>query len=75
MTLVLEHWADLLAGLILKVQTDHKLLAPLLSMKLTDEKTIRIKHYRMRLYNMRYDFSTDNVQGKEFYTAETFSHV
>ena len=48
-TWALEHWSDLLIGMKLKVETDHKPLVPLLSTKLLHELTIRIQRFRMRL--------------------------
>ena len=58
----LKHWAEFLIGMKFKVQTDHKPLIPLLSMKLIDELPMRIQRFRMRL--MRFNFAIHHVHGK-----------
>ena len=64
-TWALEHWADLLAGMTFRVETDHKPLVPLLSTKLIDELLLCIQRFRMRLINYAI-----HVPGKFLYTAD-----
>ena len=70
-TWTLEHWSDLLVGMKFTIETGHKPLILLFTMKLIDELPIQIQRFRMRL--MRYDFDTKHIPGKELYTADALS--
>ena len=49
MTWACERFQDYLLGMRFHVETDHKLLVPLLSSKHLDELPIRVQRFRLRL--------------------------
>lgn len=67
-----ESFADYLIGLKFHIETDHKLLFPLLSTKNLDKLPARVQHFQMCM--MR--FSTiSHVPGKNLYTDDTLTSV
>ena len=72
-TWALEHWSNLVIGMRVYVETDHKPLVPLFSTKLIDELPVRIQRFRLRL--MRFDFTVSHVPGKNLMTADTSSRA
>ena len=68
-----EWFIHFLLGLTFHIQTDHKLLVPMLSTKTLDKLPPRVLSFRLRL--MRYRFSISHVPGKDLITADTLSHA
>ena len=55
------------------IETDHKPLVPLLSMKTLHQVPIRVQRFRLRL--MRFDFEIIHVPEKELHTADALSRA
>ena len=64
-----KKFLDYVIGKRFHLETDHKLLVPLLSSKQLDNLPPRIVKFRLQL--MRYDYSISHVPGKYMYTADT----
>jgi len=68
-----EHFQEYLPGKHFKLETDHKLLVPLLSSKSIDEMSIRMQRFRLCL--MRFSYEIYYVPGTQIYMAETLSRA
>ena len=68
-----ERFSDYLVGLKFSIETDHKPLIPLFSMKNLDELPIRVQRFRMRM--MRFQFSIYHVPGKSLIVADMLSRA
>ena len=55
------------------IETDHKLLVPMLSTKCLDKLPFRIQRFCMRM--MRFQFSITHVPGKDLTTADALSRA
>ena len=65
---------DYLIGITFTLETDHKLLVPLLgTAKSLDQLLPRLQRMKMRL--MRFSYNIRHVPGKELYTADTLSRA
>ena len=73
LTWACERYSDYLIGLKFSIETDHKPLVPLFSMKLLDELPLRVQRFRMRM--MRYDFTISHVPGKDLTIADALSRA
>ena len=69
-----DRFADyLMIGLQFHVETDHKPLVPLLSVKRLDELPLRVQRFRM--WMLRYHFTISHVPGKNLIMADTLSRA
>ena len=66
-----EKFADFVLGCHFEIETDHKLLVPLLSMKHLDKLLPRVLRFRLRL--ARFDYEISHVPGKYLYMADALS--
>jgi len=66
-------FSDYLLSSKFLIETDHKLLVPLLNTKHLDCLPPRILHFRLRL--AKYDYSVVHIPGKLLYVADAFSWV
>ena len=66
-----EKFSHYLIGTNFVIETDHKLLVPLLGSKDIAELPARIQRFRMRL--MKFSYSVVHVPGKDLHTADTLS--
>ena len=65
--------ADYLIGLEFHIETDHKPLVPLLSIRNFEDLPARVQRFRIRM--MRFTYSISHVPGKSPYTADTLSRA
>lgn len=65
-----EHFRSFLAGITFHMETNHKPLLAILSLKNLDELPQRIQHFLME--PKRFQFLISHVQGKRFTTADMF---
>ena len=68
-----EHLSDYLIGIKFHIQTDHKPLVPLFSMKYLEDLPIRVQRFRLRM--MRFDFTIAHVPGKDLTIADALSRA
>ena len=69
-----ESLSDYLLGLRFHIETDHKPLVPLFSLKKgLDELPLRLQRFRLRM--LRYSFSIFHVPGKSIAVADTLSRA
>ena len=68
-----EKFSSYLLGKHFVIETDHKLLVPLLGTKCPDILPPRVLCFRLHLD--RYNFSIHHTPGKELYTADTLSQA
>ena len=69
-----ESLSDYLLGLRFHIETDHKPLVPLFSLKKgLDELPLRLQRFRLRM--LRYSFSISHVPGKSLAVADTLSRA
>ena len=71
LTWACERLNQYLLGTRFLLETDHKPLVPLLSMKNLEELPIKIQRFRLRM--MRYQYDIKHVPGKELNTADFLS--
>ena len=69
-TWMCKHSSDFLVGLKFSIETSHKLLIPLFSMKHLEELPVRVQHFR--LWMLRFDFNIVYmyVPGKKLVLAD-----
>ena len=72
-TWVCERLADYLVGMEFHIQTDHKPLVPLFSLKHLEELPLRVQRFRMRM--MRFQFTISHVPGKDLTIADALSRA
>ena len=68
-TWLCDRFSSYILGRHFDIETDHKLLVPLLSTKHLDNLPPRVLRFRLRL--ARYDYGIQHVPGKLLYTADT----
>ena len=68
-----DKFASYIVGLKFHIETDHKLLVPLLGSKHLDTLPPRILRFRLRL--ARFDFTIQHVPGKLLCTADALSQA
>ena len=68
-----EKFSEYIVGRKILIETDHKPLVPLLSMKTLDHLPPCILRFRLRL--MRFQYAIVHVPGKHLYTADTLSRT
>ena len=68
-----DRFSDYLIGLQFHVETDHKPLVPLLSVKRLDELPLHVQRFRMRM--LWYHFTIFHVPGKNLIMADTLSRA
>ena len=68
-----ERFASYILGKRFLMETDHKPLVPLLSVKHLDNLPPRVLRFRLRLE--RFDYDIVHVPGKYLYTADTLSQA
>ena len=68
-----EKFSEYIVGRKILIETDHKPLVPLFSMKTLDRLPPRILRFRLRL--MRFQYAIVHVPGKHLYTADTLSRA
>ena len=68
-----ERFSTYILGMKFTIETDHKLLVPLLGSKNLDRLPPRILRFRLRL--ARFDYTIVHVAGKHLYTADTLSRA
>ena len=73
LTWACERLADYLMGLQFHIETDHKLLVPVLDTKHLEDLPIRVQRFKMRL--MRFSFTVSYVPGKHLITADALSRA
>ena len=73
LTWACERFSDYLLGLDFLIQTDHKPLVPLFSVKALEELPVRVQRFRMRM--MRYRFTIEHVPGKDLVVADMLSRA
>ena len=73
MTWSCEKFRDYILGKQVEIETDHKLLVPLLSNKRLDGLPPRVPQFRRR-FN-RYDYLISHIPGKLLYLADTLSRA
>ena len=66
-----KRFADFLIGKDFLIETDHKPLVPLLTLKNLDELPVRIQRYRMRL--MRFQYTVTHIPGPDLKIADALS--
>ena len=73
LTWACERFAGYLVGLTFHINTDHKPLVPLFSMKSLDDLPIRVQRFRMRM--MRFKYTISHVPGKQLLIADMLSRA
>lgn len=73
LTWACERFSDYLLGLDFLIQTDHKPLVPLFSVKALEELPIRVQRFRMRM--LRYRFNIEHIPGKDLVVADMLSRA
>ena len=68
-----ECFSDLLVGLKLSIETDHKPLIPLFNTKHLEELPVRVQRFRLRM--LRFDFNIVYVPGKNLVMADALSRA
>ena len=68
-----EKFSNYILGCKFEIETDHKLLVPILSTKHLDNLPPRVLRFRLRL--ARFDYSIQHVPGKLLYTADALSRA
>lgn len=68
-----EQFADYQIGLQFHIETDHKLLVPLLSTKNLEDLPVRVQRFRTPM--MQFTYTISHVPGKHLYTADTLSRA
>jgi hypothetical protein len=71
MTWACEKFSQYLLGSKFQIETDHKPLVPLMSIKNLEELPLRIQRFRLRM--MRYHYDVQHVPGKDLNTADLLS--
>ena len=66
-----ERFSDYVVGKSVELETDHKLLVPLLTTTHLDRMPPRVLRFRLRL--TRFDYTITHVPGKLLYTADALS--
>ena len=73
LTWACERFTDYQLGLDFLIQTDHKPLVPLFSVKALEELPVRVQRFRMQM--MRYRFTIKHVPGKDLVVADMLSRA
>ena len=68
-----DKFSNYILGRHSEIETDHKLLVPLLSTMNLDSLPPRVLQFRLRL--ARYSYSIQHIPGKLLYTADTLSRA
>ena len=68
-----ETFSDYILGKKFTIETNHKLLVPLLGTKHFDGLAPRVLRFRLIL--LRFDYTIKHVPGKHIYTANTLSRA
>ena len=68
-----DKFSNFIIGKNFEIESDHKLLVPLLSSKHLDTLLPRILRFRLRLG--RYDYSTQHISGTFLFTADALSRA
>lgn len=68
-----EKFSSYILGKAISIETDHKLLVPLLGSKCLDSLPPRVLRFRLRL--ARFEYQITHVPGKQLYTADTLSRA
>ena len=69
----MQRFTPHILGKQIAIETDHKLLVPLLSAKHLDAILPRVLWFHLRL--MRFNYTITHVPGKELYTADALSRA
>ena len=68
-----EHFSDFLVCLKFSIETDHKPLIPLFSMKHLEELPVRVQRFRLQM--LRFDFNIFYVPGKKLVIVDALSRT
>ena len=68
-----ERYSEYLIGMDFHIQTDHKPLVPLFSVKPLDKLPLRVQRFRLRM--MRFCYTISHVPGKDLIVADMLSRA